>query len=59
MAQRSYHPLAKVAFAAAAILTLLTLTMHGRRAVGNLNSSGTQPETHLRTETFQFPAPQQ
>ena len=59
MAQRTYHPLAKVAFAAAALLTLLTLTIHGRRAAGNVTGPGTQPGTRLHTETFQFPTPQQ
>lgn len=34
MAPRTYHPLAKLAFAAAALLTLLTLTMHDRHTSG-------------------------
>lgn len=57
MAQRSYHPLAKIAFAAVALLTLLTLTLHGH---GHHSSTDTHKpsnpaKTYLRTETFEFP----
>ena len=46
MAQRSYHPLAKVAFAAAAFLTLLTLTIHGHRAAGSITGSSAPTPSH-------------
>jgi len=50
MAQRTYHPLAKLAFAAAAVLTLLTLTLHGRRPA--VSNDPTRLPSH--TETFEF-----
>jgi len=56
MAQRSYHPLAKVAFAAAAFLTLLTLTIHGRRAAGNIlgpSAPAPSPAQSLRSSQSQ------
>jgi hypothetical protein len=55
MAPRTYHPLAKLAFAVAALLTLLTLTMHGRHAAGP--NGPTKAPTPL--ETFEFSASQQ
>lgn len=55
MAPRTYHPLAKLAFAATALLTLLTLTMHGRHTAGGNgpNKASAPPET------FEFSASQQ
>lgn len=55
MAPRTYHPLAKLAFAAAALLTLLTLTMHGRHSTGP-NGPVKAPAPR---ETFGFSASQQ
>jgi len=55
MAQRSYHPLAKLAFAAVAFLTLLTLTMHGRRTTGHNGPTKAAPQS----ETFEFSVSQQ
>lgn len=55
MAQRSYHPLAKLAFAAAAFLTLLTLTLHGRHTAGPNEPTKASPQP----ETFEFSASQQ
>lgn len=52
MAQRTYHPLAKVAFAAAAFLTLLTLTIHGRRAAGSI----TGPSAPAPSQTQSLPS---
>lgn len=55
MAQGTYHPLAKLAFAATALLTLLTLTLHGHHTAG----PGTKPNppagNHLHVEPFEFP----
>ncbi|HSI11849.1 MAG TPA: hypothetical protein VK961_07385 [Chthoniobacter sp.] len=55
MAPRSYHPLAKAAFAAAALLTLLTLTLHGRHAAGPHGPT----KAPTPSETFEFSASQQ
>ena len=55
MAQRTYHPLAKLAFAAVAVLTLLTLTIHGRRSATSSDAS----RSPGHTENFQFSTPQQ
>ena len=55
MAQRSYHPLAKLAFAAAAVLTLLTLTIHGHHTTRPDGSAKPPPQP----ETFEFSASQQ
>jgi hypothetical protein len=54
MAQRSYHPLAKLAFAAAALLTLLTLTIHGHRMAGSVTGPNGPASIHTHAETFQF-----
>ncbi len=55
MAPRSYHPLAKLAFAAAAFLTLLTLTLHGRHVAGPHGPT----KAPNPPETFGFSASQQ
>jgi hypothetical protein len=48
MAQRTYHPLAKVAFAAAALLTLLTLTIHGHRPPGSITGPSAPSTAHTQ-----------